>query len=506
MTFHTRVRTGILLAAAGLCLMTAVGRADVHLVRINEFYTQCDDGSTNVQYIELRDYTLSQFFRQCASIEVYRTVGQDVLWSALPVFAGKQDTDLFPQNRTWLIATPGFQSRTGVVPDLIMPDGTLPVAGGVIRFAADSGCATDWGTIHEVRYGDQTLAVPNIPAPGRHQAANYNNTTNSWTLGARSPRAFDGTPTTTWTCDSTAPVVTVITANGGETWEAGSSHNITWTASDDVAVTTVKLEFSTDNGGAYTQIAAGLPNSGTFAWSVPATLTTQGLIRVTANDAANHSGVDMSNANFSIVDTTAPTVTVSSPNGAEVWTEGTTQTVTWSASDLLGVTGIDIAFSTNNGGSFTGVALGEANDGSYSWLVPSAASTQVLVRITARDGSSNAGQDVSNAVFTIQAASAVPGLPDVITRPLLLQNRPNPFNPVTFIGFALPRAGHASLNIYTLQGRLVRRLADGEFGAGYTEVRWDGHDGQDKPLPSGIYLYALEAGNYRETRKLTLNK
>ena len=506
MAFRSKVGKGILLAAAGLCLTTAVGRADVHTIRVNEFYTQCDDGSTNLQYIELRDYVLAQFFRQCASIEVFRTVGGPVLWSSLPVFAGKLDSDVFPLNRTWLIATPGFQSKTGIVPDLIMPNGTLPVAGGVIRFAADSGCLTNWGTIHEIRYGDQTLVTPNIPAPGRHQAANYNNTTNAWTLGARSPRTFNSATATNWTCDSAAPVVTVITANDGETWEAGSTQNITWSASDDVAVTAVKLEFSTDNGGAYTQIAAGLSNSGTFAWPVPGTLTTQGLVRVTANDAVNNSGVDISNANFNIVDTTAPAVAVSAPNGAEVWTEGTTQTVTWSASDLLGVTGVDIAFSTNNGGSYTDVALGEANDGSYSWLVPSAASTQALVRITARDGSSNSGQDLSDAVFTIQAASAVPGLPDVITRPLLLQNRPNPFNPVTFIGFALPRAGHASLNIYTLQGRLVRRLADGEFGAGYTELRWDGHDGQDNPLPSGIYLYALEAGSYRETRKLTLNK
>ncbi len=80
-------------------------------------------------------------------------------------------------------------------------------------------------------------------------------------------------------------------------------------------------------------------------------------------------------------------------------------TVTWSASDLLGVTGVDIAFSTNNGGSWTPIASGEANDGSYTWLVPNAVSTQARVRVTAWDAASNSGSGQS-VQFTDQTAPA----------------------------------------------------------------------------------------------------
>lgn len=502
-----RMRVGLAFALTAVLASGATSaRADVHLVRINEFYTRCDNGSTSIQYIELRDYIATSFFRQCASIEVRRTVGGPIVWSALPVFAGRGDGEAFTTGRTWLIGSTSFQAKTGIAPDLVMPDGTLDPAGGVIRFAADSGCAFDWGTIHEVRYGDQSLPVPNIPAPARHQAANYNNTLNTWTLGARSPRNFPGSTTTTWTCDSQPPTVTVNAANGGEIWEAGSSQNITWTANDDVAVTSIKLEFSADNGGSYALVANGEPNDGTFAWSVPATLTTQALIRITASDAVSNATVDVSNATFSIVDTTPPGVSVVAPNGGETWIEGTTQVITWSATDLLGVTDVDLFFSTDNGGNYASIALAEANDGSYNWTIPGTPSVQALVRVVARDGSSNSGVDVSDAVFTIQTASSVPWLPREVRAPVLLQNRPNPFNPVTRIGFALPQAGPARLAVFTLEGRLVRDLADQVFPAGYSELVWDGRDATGRPAASGVYLYALDVNGRRETRKLTLSK
>lgn len=482
--------------------------ADVHTIRINEFYTQCDNGSTTIQYIELRDYTLAQFFRQCASVEVRRTVGGPILWSAVPVFAGRGDGEVFPLNRTWLIATPAFQAKTGIAPDLSMPNGTLDPAGGVIRFAADAvnGCVTVWGTIHEIRYGDQTLAVPNIPAPGRHQAGNYNNTGGTWSLGNRTPRNFSNVTTSTWTCDSQSPTVTVNTANGGEAWEAGSNQNITWVAADDVAVTSIGIEFSGDNGANYSVIAASEPNDGSFTWSVPATLTTQGLIRITASDALTNTTSDVSNAVFSIVDTTPPAVTVLAPDGGETWVEATTQSIDWNATDLLGVTSVDILYSIDNGSNFLAVAVGEANDGSFSWNVPATPSTQALVRVVAVDGSTNSGADLSDAVFTIQTGSAVPWIPSVLVAPVLLQNRPNPFNPATRIGFALPKAGRARVAVFALDGRLVRDLADRNFPAGYAELSWDGRDGAGLAVPSGVYFYTLEADGRRETRKLTLSK
>jgi len=189
-----RSRFVLVFTAVAVVLAVVPVSADVHTVFVNEYYTQCDDGSTAIQYIEMKPIAPLNFFRQCASIEVKRTVGGANLFFAKPVFQGHADDESFPTNKTFLIATPAFQSKTGIVPDLILPNNTLDKAGGVIRFAADSGCPeVNWGTIHEVRYGDQGTD----PAPGPNQAANYSG---GFTLGSPSPTNFAGSTATSWTC------------------------------------------------------------------------------------------------------------------------------------------------------------------------------------------------------------------------------------------------------------------------------------------------------------------
>ncbi len=86
-------------------------------------------------------------------------------------------------------------------------------------------------------------------------------------------------------------------------------------------------------------------------------------------------------------------------------------------------------------------------------------------------------------------------------------NWPNPFNPTTEILFTLPMDSPVTLRIYDPQGREVRRLLDGALQAA-SEIRltWDGRNDDGNPLPSGIYLYEVEAGEYRATRKMTLLK
>src|SRR5262249_36763444 len=65
-------------------------------------------------------------------------------------------------------------------------------------------------------------------------------------------------------------------------------------------------------------------------------------------------------------DTTAPSVTVTAPNGGENWTAGSTRNITWSATDNVGVTAVDILYSTDGvGGAFTSIVSGVANSGSY---------------------------------------------------------------------------------------------------------------------------------------------
>ncbi len=104
---------------------------------------------------------------------------------------------------------------------------------------------------------------------------------------------------------------------------------------------------------------------------------------------------------------TPPTVTVSAPNGGEVWAGGSTQTITWTANDVDGdAVTVDLAYTTD-GVTFTPIATGLANSGAYNWVVPVIDSTTVLVRATVRDPQAATTEDSSDAVFTIDSTAPV---------------------------------------------------------------------------------------------------
>jgi len=77
-------------------------------------------------------------------------------------------------------------------------------------------------------------------------------------------------------------------------------------------------------------------------------------------------------------------------------------------------------------------------------------------------------------------------------------------------GFTLPKISHITVKIYNLLGQRVRTLVDGAIDAGSHTVVWDGRDEFGKTLPSGLYLYRLQAGqgkgqgDFVRVRKLVL--
>ncbi|MEZ4700758.1 MAG: DUF5060 domain-containing protein [Rhodothermales bacterium] len=78
-------------------------------------------------------------------------------------------------------------------------------------------------------------------------------------------------------------------------------------------------------------------------------------------------------------------------------------------------------------------------------------------------------------------------------------NYPNPFNPSTVIRYALPASNPVRIEVFDLTGRSVAVLVDATQPAGAHEVVFDAAG-----LPSGVYLYRLDAGSFRQTRRMTL--
>lgn len=87
------------------------------------------------------------------------------------------------------------------------------------------------------------------------------------------------------------------------------------------------------------------------------------------------------------------------------------------------------------------------------------------------------------------------------------QNYPNPFNPTTMIAFALPAEASVRLEIFSVLGVKVRSLIQGErLNASVHQRSWDGKDDAGLSLPSGIYLYRIQAGSFVASKKMTLMK
>jgi beta-lactamase superfamily II metal-dependent hydrolase len=261
--------------------------------------------------------------------------------------------------------------------------------------------------------------------------------------------------------DQQAPLVTLGSPAGGETWKAGSAHAIAWTASDNVGVSGVDLAYSTDGGASFPNaIATGLANTGSYGWTVPDVPGTALRVRVVARDAAGNAGRDSSAADFTV----------------DTWT---------------------IAASAGPGGELSpSGAVGVVQGGSEHFSIAPSAGYQVATLLV--DGvavtpdTSYTFADVTadhtlEVTFTEATAGVGAGSGAVLA---LGRPQPNPGRGSTLLRFALPAAGAVRLEIVDPTGR--RRWQVGaDLGAGPHVWRWEGQGSDGSPLGSGLYFVRL---------------
>jgi len=187
--------------------------------------------------------------------------------------------------------------------------------------------------------------------------------------------------------DLTAP-------NGGESWKVGTTHSVTWNSNAGGNV-----DISLYKGGAFQGvIAAGTANDGTYSWTVPSDQTVGSDYRVRIALTGDATVTDESDADFSI---TAETlyITVTAPNGGEIWPPGTRQEITWESN-----AGGSVKINLYRGGFYYDTITWDTpNSGSFSWWVPAGEDgSNYRVVIICRDVSGV--HDYSDGPFTIGPA------------------------------------------------------------------------------------------------------
>ncbi len=256
-----------------------------------------------------------------------------------------------------------------------------------------------------------------------------------------------------------------------------------------------------------------------------------------------------------VVDDNTPILTLTSPNGSEIWANGEPHSITWDHSGGA-LTNVKLELSTTNGTGYSDIVTTTPNDGTYGWTVSGTASEECLVRIS--DPAVPTTNDVSNAIFRIydtvswlaidqdngslgQGSSnnvtltfdtsgfsagtynanieissndpdeVVKIIPVTLTIPTvgsdlpeiplvtdLFQNFPNPFNPSTVILFDIKDNETGILSIFNIKGQLI---VTEKFETGKHQFPWDAHD-----QASGVYLYQLKTNSYTKIMKMLLVK
>ena len=113
------------------------------------------------------------------------------------------------------------------------------------------------------------------------------------------------------------------------------------------------------------------------------------------------------------------------------------------------------------------------------------------------------GYDVDDCVEQQLSILSGISLPETFR---LHQNYPNPFNPITNLKYELSDDAHVSIIIYDILGNIVNNLVYTNQSSGYKTVQWNGINNQGQSVSAGVYLYCIEADNFRQTRKMILLK
>jgi hypothetical protein len=145
----------------------------------------------------------------------------------------------------------------------------------------------------------------------------------------------------------------------------------------------------------------------------------------------------------------------------------------------------------------TGVTLG--GSGEVAVLTFEALSEDYAVEIESTDLRGAYNQTLDAEVEGFESSNGPPA------KYGLLQNAPNPFNPLTRIVYLVPRESAVSIRVYDVSGRLVRTLVDdSDTDPGRHVAIWDGRSESGASVSSGVYFCTMRAPDFHKSRKMIL--
>jgi Viral BACON domain len=258
-----------------------------------------------------------------------------------------------------------------------------------VKIQVSTNNRSTWSTVinSTPNDGQYSWSIPNTQSS--QCFIKISDTTNS-SLFDESDAAFSITPPVA------SASIRVVSPNGGESLEAGTTYNITWTSSGSVGK--VNIGYSIDNGSSWSTIAFSVSNSGSYNWTIPNATSSQCLVQVSST--GNSSLNDVSNNVFTIAEPNIPPEMVLSRTSFNFGAD-TGGTVTTPQTILV---------SNGGGGNLNWSASSNAN-----WInvSPSSGAGSSVVTISVNPVGQSVGVHSRTIIFTADNAANSPQTVDV---------------------------------------------------------------------------------------------
>ena len=229
--------------------------------------------------------------------------------------------------------------------------------------------------------------------------------------------AINDTSDNVFTLIPGTPSIMVSAPNGGETWQRGTSHTVTWSYTGNpgstvkivllksgVEVGTIASSVSTSIG----LVGIGGRGVGSYTWKIDSVGSTGSDYQVKVSSVSHPTINDTSDNSFTLTPVPS-TITVTAPNGGETWQLGTSHTVTWSYTGSPGSkvkiallkSGVEVGIIASSVPTGIGLVGSGGGVGSYTWSINTALSTGSDYQVEVQSISQQAINDISDNSFTL---------------------------------------------------------------------------------------------------------
>ncbi|MFA5392699.1 MAG: DUF2341 domain-containing protein, partial [Candidatus Paceibacterota bacterium] len=217
------------------------------------------------------------------------------------------------------------------------------------------------------------------------------------------------------------PAITFTYPLGAEELKVGATYNITWTTNSQQFGTQFQLHYSKDGFVSsevlIATVASGAPASPltpntdlscSYAWTVPDDLSDSVTIRVREVSApASRDTATVVSKTSSTIKIVDPKITLTSPNGGELWVKNETNNITWTSEGTIHSGSLVLHYSKDGGSTWIAISgFDGINDGVFAWAIPEVAVSD-LCKIRIRDSARIAVTDVSDNTFKIIPAATI---------------------------------------------------------------------------------------------------